>query len=449
MTGAGQPSRVIVIGAGMAGLAAAWRLSRAGADVIVLEQDDRVGGRVYPAHVDGRPVELGADFLTNFYPNTFRLAEAVGLAVANDPVPRHGAVPRDGRMHAVTPALQLLVTRLVPWRSKLRLIKTAGTMLRHWPTLDHHAMWRADTLDTRSVTDYARAALDTEILEYVFAPSLSGFLYWEPEETSQAMLFIMLKGGIGVRRMRLRGEHISALPEKVSAALDVQLGARVNEVRRRTGGGYLVRTVVDGQEHLVAADGIVCATTASPVPLMMPELNPEQRAFFTSIRYSTTVSVALACQGSGLAPYNGILFPRRETHHLAAATQRSADGIERSGSNLLVLFATSEGARSLRDADDETVVATLIADLRKAVPAFDPGFQPRAATLRRWPEALPIFDVGHLRALKRFAQGEFETGALVFAGDYLGGPFVEGAVTSGLEAATRLLDRLRDGERGE
>jgi oxygen-dependent protoporphyrinogen oxidase len=441
--------RVIVIGAGMAGLAAAWRLSRAGVDVTVLDRDDRVGGRVYAASVDGRQVELGADFLTSFYPNTLRLAEAVGLAVDKDPVPTHGAIPRDGRMYAVSPAVQLLFSRLVPWRSKLRLIKTAGTILWHWQALDHHAMWRADKLDTRSVTAYARAVLDTEILEYILAPSLNGLLYWEPEETSQAMLFIMLKRSIRARRICVGGGRISALPERIAASVEVRLGARVDEVRHRPGGGYLVRAFLDGQDHLLGADGVVCATTATQVPPMFPELSPEQRVFFASIRYSATVTVALPSKSGCLSPYNGVLFSRRETRQLAAATQRSADGRRSSSGDMLVLFATSESARALQDADDDTVVSTLVAELLKAMPAFHPELEPQSAILRRWPEALPIFDVGHLHALRRFAQGEFETGALVFAGDYLGGPFIEGAVTSGMAAAARLLDRLPDLEREE
>jgi len=261
------------------------------------------------------------------------------------------------------------------------------------------------------------------------------------------MLFIMLKQAIRARRMGVQGGGISALPEKLAASVDVRLGAKVDEVRQRPGGGYLVRAVVDGQEHLLTADGIVCATTATQVPLMLPELGPEQHAFFSSIRYSTTVCVALPSGGDCLAPYDGVLFPRRETRQLAAATRRSADGSRYGLRDVLLLFATSEGACALQDADDETVVSSLVADLLKAMPALHLERNPRSATLRRWPEALPIFDVGHLHALRRFAQGELESGALVFAGDYLGGPFIEGAVTSGLAAAARLLDRLLGPER--
>ncbi|HJQ09069.1 MAG TPA: FAD-dependent oxidoreductase [Candidatus Saccharimonadales bacterium] len=70
----------------------------------------------------------------------------------------------------------------------------------------------------------------------------------------------------------------------------------------------------------------------------------------------------------------------------------------------------------------------------------DESNPPIASYIQRWPEALPLFDVGHLKHLGSFEKGKIEEPGktIVFAGDYLGGPFMEGAFTSGLRAAERL-----------
>jgi len=52
--------RIVVIGAGIAGLAAAFRLQQAGANVLVLEATDRPGGRMTTDMVDGYVIERGS-----------------------------------------------------------------------------------------------------------------------------------------------------------------------------------------------------------------------------------------------------------------------------------------------------------------------------------------------------------------------------------------------------
>src|ERR1700683_215075 len=74
--------KVIVVGAGMAGLAAAYRLRQAGADVTVLESSDRVGGRVRTNSRDGYLIERGAQLITSTYRNALGLVKEHGRNVA-------------------------------------------------------------------------------------------------------------------------------------------------------------------------------------------------------------------------------------------------------------------------------------------------------------------------------------------------------------------------------
>lgn len=79
-----QDADVVVIGAGVAGLAAARRLVERGARVIVLEARDRIGGRVLTVRAPGLPVpvELGAEFIHGAAPETMEIARRGALLAA-------------------------------------------------------------------------------------------------------------------------------------------------------------------------------------------------------------------------------------------------------------------------------------------------------------------------------------------------------------------------------
>ena len=73
-------SRVVVVGAGIAGLAAAWDLAQAGADVTVLESERRPGGLIVTEHRDGFVVEGGPDGFLAAEPELPALAAELGIA---------------------------------------------------------------------------------------------------------------------------------------------------------------------------------------------------------------------------------------------------------------------------------------------------------------------------------------------------------------------------------
>lgn len=86
---------VIIIGAGVAGLAAARDLTMAGARVLVLEARDRLGGRVLTQHTGDGPVELGAEFVHGAVEETLSVARQASLSLreTNRGAPRR---PEDG-----------------------------------------------------------------------------------------------------------------------------------------------------------------------------------------------------------------------------------------------------------------------------------------------------------------------------------------------------------------
>lgn len=433
---------VAVVGAGMAGLAAAWRLTRAGAEVVVLDRDERVGGRVRTWEDRGFTCEAGAGFLTNFYDHTLQLVRDLGLEPELRAIGGGAAVLRAGRLRAVWPQTALLGGRLLEPREALALLRLAGPLLRFWPSLDLHAPERARLADDESVAGYARRRLGGGLLDYLIEPPLGGVLYWTPERTSMGMLLVAVRAGLRMRRLLTLRGGLGTLPDAIARKLEVRLGARVHAIRADGAGHELAVRFDDRRERLVV-DAVVCATPAPAARRLLDGLHPAAAAFLDSVAYASTVVATVATGRRLRGPHYGLLFPRAESRHLGAASIASAGLPDRAppGHDLLTLYASGAGGRRLLAVDDREALAALLADARQAGVA-DLAADTLFHRVHRWQAALPEFPPGQLRRLAAFLDQRPLPPTLALAGDYLGGPSIEGAVTSGFQAADQLLAAL-------
>lgn len=436
-------SPIVVIGAGVSGLAAARYLAQAGLGVIVLESERRVGGRIYTDRTDGFEIDAGGQFIANFYTHTLRLIRELNLEPDLVRIASVSAVLREGELHRIWPNLRVIFTGLISAWSKLLLIRPVFDALRHWSLLDIYAFHKAFPLDTASVTDYATRRLNREILEYILQPPLSGILYWEPETTSQAMLFPLIKVAAGVKLLTLR-HGLGQLVEAMAGDLDIRYGAFVTQVLQDDAGRHLVQFEQEDQNHQMVARGVVCSIPASGVPQMFPQLSDHQRRFFQAIEYSENAICAIGVNRRMPDDIYGLLFPRQETKHLAIAAVQSAKNPAQlpPGQDIVVLYPNGPAGHQLIDQSDDEIGRILKSELKLAGEAYRIGNDEIFQRVYRWRQALPFFDVGHFERLHDFAVGNIESGCQVFAGDYLGAPFIEGAIHSGILAAKRLISRL-------
>ena len=86
--------RIAVIGAGMAGMSAAFRLQEAGLEPVVFERDDRVGGRIWTAEQGGYLMDLGAAVYLGTYREAIQTIKDVGLGDQLRELPAIGAMPK-------------------------------------------------------------------------------------------------------------------------------------------------------------------------------------------------------------------------------------------------------------------------------------------------------------------------------------------------------------------
>lgn len=434
---------IVVIGGGLAGTSAARTLVERGYKVAIVERNDYIGGRMHSHLVDGAAIEMGAGFIIKTYTNLLSFLTAAGLSTRLYRQHSKSGIVRGGKVQMATLGT-LTGNKAISWRAKLQLLPLALRTAVAWSRLDHHAFWKAAAYDERSVADMFTGRGGKEFLEYVVQPILNGYCYWTPEHTSEAMLLGTCKAALSYETYKVQG-GLQRIPEKAAEGSTVLLEHTVKEVRRGTDGLYRVDVEHGGKQKTLRVDGIICATTASVISRIFPDLGKRQRDFFESINYSSTALVARAYPKAETRGDKGIAFPRAEGTDLSTVTVSPEPGSGNVALAAVKVYASGAAGKKFCGESDEAITAALTTAIKLVQEAvLTPDSKPLATLVQKWPEAIPMFDVGHFKRLQAFEDGEIEdpAQAIAFAGDYLGGPFMEGAFTSGLQAAERLHLRL-------
>lgn len=433
-----ESPRVIVIGAGIAGLAAAHFLTDAGARVKVLEASGRVGGRMTTDAVNGFLLDRGAQFLSSEYRVLLSLADAVGLkhqvreTSPWNAVVRAGKIRRvrgDNPIHAVTSGL----LGVSPWLK----LGWRCWQLRHALrslALNDYSQWAG--FDNESAASWTNRSIDPSVTEYLLEPMLHGFYFQEPEAASLSLSLALL--GFGFRRgktLTLSG-GIGMLPEALAARLDVALDAAVVALDSGTDS-----VTVATRSSRFEADYAVLAIPAGAAQALYCGGDEVTRRLLAT-RYSACINLAVMTDDdfrlpSGLKDVYGVLVPRAERGNIVAIgieANKNRDCAARG--QLLNLMLSNTASRSLMATTDDAIVSTVALEAEK----FLPGLAAHIAATRiyRWTHAEPYSPVGRAGDLLRYRSGGAADRRVLLAGDYMSMPFTEGAAESGKWAAGQI-----------
>ncbi len=419
--------KLVVVGGGWAGLAAAVRGVQAGHAVTLIEMSGQLGGRARGVDVDGLALDNGQHILIGAYRRTLDLMRTVGVdeAAAFVRQPLELRYP-DGRGLRLPcgPAwlgfgLAVAMCQGWTWRDRAALIRTAAG----W------ALARFRCAPTLTVAALCKG-LPPAVRELLIDPLCVAALNTPAADASASVMLRVLRdalfGGKGSADLLLPRRSLRALlPEPAHAWLQAA-GARV-ELGRRVQGISLTAAgwEVDGE----ACDRVILACTASEAARLTRDVAPTWAEQASALRYEPIVTVYLRCTGARLPTSMTALVEGPQ-----APAQFAFDHGVLGATAGLFAFVVS-GARRWVDAGLD---ATGQAVLQQAVTDFPPGTWPSPPTLLKvMAEKRATFRCtpGLVRPAPRIASG------LVAAGDYTEGPYpatLEGAVQAGENALRHL-----------
>ena len=429
-----------VVGAGPAGLAAAWRLSEAGHGVTVYESRSSVGGRLRTESLGGTGADVAVQLLSDGYDRLVAMARDLGVGDLLVRVPGRDALWRGGRAHGLRygSVSGMVASGALPTSLKLRMgVRYLPFLERNAAALDLNDPGRAagTELDGESIGEWGRREVGEDFVELLVYPLLAAYYGVSPEETSAAFFHGLARAGMRVSVLGVRG-GVGALAEGVAA------GLRSRGVELRTDHG--VDGIEPASQGVVVHGGGIRASHRAVVIAVPPATAGELLPGFDwlgGVRTRPSAVLALALDREPDTGWFGLSIPRAELANarLAAVCAQHAKetGVTRAGAGALVLLPTPDEAVVWASASPREVLDRALPDLDTVLPGARAWIT--EARLVRLPAGGVIPYPGYLGHL-----GDYETARhglpdrVALAGDYLVAPTVEGAVRSGLAAADRV-----------
>jgi protoporphyrinogen/coproporphyrinogen III oxidase len=435
--------KIIVVGAGLAGLSAAYRLSKAGFEVMVLEKCNRPGGRVKTVHRDNFIIDVGPDAMTEGYRNWQALAKELGLG--KDLVyssPTIGIV-RDNKVFDIDTGNRFTApfTKAFSWPAKLKFALGILRVRKRLVGIDSFRLVESADFDdeTETAEGFALRIFGREITDYLIDPMIRLVAGTGARGISRLGVLGALVNW-SVKLINLKG-GLDRLPLALAAHCTLHLNTEVIEVEETPAG---VRITYRDEKQILnqlEADYGVLASTYDVSTKLCPRLTALAPEYEKNLNILSLLSVSLAYSAPTVSKAYVVQVPTVENSDVMLIFLQHNKAPDRvpDGHSLISFYTDNNATRFFIDKNDEEITQWARAQIERLFPELTNRFQ--FCNVSRWPVAGYVQTPGfwkRTRALKESLQGDSR---VQLAGDLFGAGSMESAVTWGLNAADTIIDK--------
>lgn len=465
-------TRIVVVGAGISGLATAYAIEQLAADaeidvdVKVLEKEERIGGKIWSIKEDGFLCEWGPNGFLDNKPMTLELCRKLQIdpqLLRSDDNARKRFIYSDRILHRLPEnGPSFLKSKLISWPGKLRL---AGEMM---------VPRRTDSSD-ETLAEFGRRRLGPEALDKLISPMVSGIFAGNPETMSLKSCFPRIYqleqeyGGLIKAMMKLakkKREEIKAGKAVASAAgpggiltsfndgiqqltdgvvgglkAEVLTGCEVGRIEKKEG-GFLLQ-LNNGQS--LDAEIVVTAAPAYAVANMLDGCHNDSAGLLRDIPYAPMNVICFGYEKERIAhDLNGFgyLIPKAEGCGILGTLWDSSIFPNRAPEGMALLRSMMGGAtnpEAINLSDDE-VKARTMKDL-KQIMGID--CEPDFVRIYRHQNAIPQYTRGHGERLNALDETLTSSPDLILTGNAFFGVGLNDCVNASNKAAEKVIARLK------
>lgn len=479
-----SPRRIAIIGGGISGLAAAFRMrelaeaKQVPIEVAVFERGMRSGGALDTIRRDGFVIETGADSFLSEKPAAAKLAERLGITahlINTQEQFRKTFVVRGGQLVEIPNGFSLLAPTYFGPLLRSPLFSAAGKLRVMLEPL----IPRRRSIEDESLGAFVRRRLGRETLERVAQPLAGGIFTADPEMLSVGATmprFVEMERRYGsvIRGLRAAAHKRDAAARGTSGARwslflsfkdgirtlvdtlvgrlegSIHYGAEVVALTGGTDAGGTVQSTPprwrvgfrDGTTF--AADAIVCAAPAFAIAPIFQTTNLDLAEMLSAIGYASAATVNLAFRTADFpqppAAF-GFVVPVAERRRIIAGSFSSLKFLGRAPAGMILARVFMGGA--LQSEMMALTATEMISAAREEFASLlGVTAEPALTCVRRWPESMPQYAVGHLARVAEIERMVETIPGLALAGAYLRGVGIPDCIASGERAAETIFSQL-------
>lgn len=424
----------LVIGAGIAGLGCAYELQTNRKEVLVLEKESFPGGRMSTKIFDGIPCDLGAQFIASFYKNIPNLAKEFHINTFDLHVPSL-SIKKNNHYYSFNPSrpFSFFTLKILSLQVKIKFILTSFAQIIKYKNTDLYHFRSLIESDKESVKDFFEKSCGKEMTDNFINPGMYGFFFHDASYFSQ-----ILFAHTFIRATRSKyfsfTDGIGALSKKLSQQVSVQYNSFILSVKRTKEKVEVTKkSSKNNSISKIFAKKVIIAVPGNAVLKMVDKPTQSEKAFFSQITYASTLIIHCKAKTDFFVDKYVVWFSPVEESCIAAlhlnpyTTDREY--------TYFIIALQDEYAKKLLS--NNKVDQELIKDMvKKEFPTFK---NLEILTIASWKSAIPMFKPGHIRRICEFLDATKNEKQIFYCGDYIGGPYTEGALTSGLNVARKLL----------
>ncbi len=471
-----SPRKIVIVGAGITGLAAAYYVQKKAREknlpihLTLIESENRLGGKVVTHRENEFVIEGGPDSFVTDKPWGLQLTHELGLADQLIPssedrkkiyVLRNGKLvefPGGFRLTIPTQIMPFLKTKMISWPGKIRM------------GMDFIIPARKEDTD-ESLADFIRRRLGSEALDRFAAPLMAGIFVADAEKLSMKATFptflameknhrsLMLAARYAKKNPPQRKEGaikpagnamfnsfrkgMSVLTDELAKRIegDIRLGTRIVSIAR-SGSGYTVE--VDGAKPgKIEANSVLLTAQAYTCAELLAPLHGTLADKLREIRYVSTATVSFTYLQTYIPSSRpldgfGVMIPGSEKRKILASTWSSTKFRHRAppGTALMRAFVGGHRNEALVELPDDQLVAMVRKEYEEL---FDITAEPMLHRIFRWPRGNPQYDVGHLNRIAEIEKNVSELPGIFLAGSAFRGIGLPDCIHSAQLAAEKII----------